>query len=86
MTRDVNNIIKNLPVSRRRKIRKRAAVLFTAEQIEAKIARGEDRTDWRKADAVVGKKLARSIRADTDDVHEKPDWAKAVKGIPDRKR
>ncbi len=37
-------------------------VRYTAKQIKATIARGEDRTDWRKASAVTGKKLEVSIR------------------------
>jgi uncharacterized protein (DUF4415 family) len=55
---------------------------YTAQQVKSKIARGEDRTDWHKANAITGKKLTASIRADADDVHEEPDWANAVMGIP----
>ena len=57
-------------------------VRYTARQIKAKITRGEDRTDWRKANAVSGKKLEASIRADVDDIRDEPDWAQAVMGIP----
>jgi uncharacterized protein (DUF4415 family) len=57
-------------------------VRYTAKQIKAKIARGEDRTDWRKAHAVTGKKLEGSIRADADEVQSKIDWTKAVQGLP----
>jgi len=62
--------------------KKNDTVRYTANQIEAKIARGEDRTDWRKANAVTGKKLEASIRADADDIREQPDWTQAVRGIP----
>ena len=62
--------------------KKTATVRYTAKQIKARIARGEDRTDWRKASAVTGKKLEASIRADPDDVRDELDWTHAVMGIP----
>jgi uncharacterized protein (DUF4415 family) len=62
--------------------KKSDTVRYTAKQIKAKIVRGEDRTDWRKAKALTGKKLEASIRADGDDIREEPDWAQAVMGIP----
>jgi uncharacterized protein (DUF4415 family) len=62
--------------------KKSDTVRYTAKQIKAKIARGEDRTDWRKANAVSGKKLEASIRADVDEVQGEPDWTHAIMGIP----
>jgi uncharacterized protein (DUF4415 family) len=62
--------------------KKSDAARYTAKQIKAKIARGEDRTDWRKANAVTGKKLEVSIRADVDEVQGEPDWTQAIMGIP----
>ena len=62
--------------------KKSDTVRYTAKQIKAKIARGEDRTDWRKANAVTGKKLEASIRADIDEVQGEPDWTHAIMGIP----
>ena len=62
--------------------KKNDTVRYTAKQIADKIARGEDRTNWRKANAVTGKKLEASIRADPDDVRDEPDWTQAVMGIP----
>ena len=62
--------------------KKSDTVRYTAKQIKAKIARGEDRTDWRKANAVTGKKLEASIRADVDEVQGEPDWTRAIMGIP----
>jgi uncharacterized protein (DUF4415 family) len=62
--------------------KKSDTVRFTAKQIATKIAGGEDRTDWRKANAVTGKKLEASIRADADELIEEPAWAQAVMGIP----
>ena len=62
--------------------KKNDTVRYTAKQIKAKIARGEDQTDWGKADAMTGKKLDASIRADADDVQGDPDWTQAFIGIP----
>lgn len=62
--------------------KKSDTVRYTAKQIKAKIARGEDRTDWRKAHAMTGNKLEASIKADADDVHGEPDWTQATMGVP----
>jgi len=62
--------------------KKSVTVRYTAKQIKAKVARGEDRTDWCKVNAVTGKRLEPSIRADVDDIRDEPDWAQAVMGIP----
>jgi uncharacterized protein (DUF4415 family) len=65
--------------------RKDDAMRYTAEEIKAKIARGEDRTDWAKIDATTAKELEASIAADPDDVRDEPDWSQSVKGLPPRK-
>ena len=62
--------------------KKSDTVQYTAKQIKAKIAKGEDRTDWTKADAVTGAELEASIRADADDIRGEPDWMQAIVGIP----
>jgi uncharacterized protein (DUF4415 family) len=62
--------------------KKNDTVRYTARQIKARIARGEDRTNWRKTDAVTGSKLEASIRSDVDDIRGEPDWTQAVVGIP----
>jgi len=62
--------------------KKSDTVHYTAKQIRAKIARGEDRTNWKKTDALTGAKLEASIRADADDVRGEPDWTQAIAGIP----
>ncbi len=62
--------------------KKSDTVRYTAKQIKAKIARGEDRTNWNKIDAVSGTQLEASIRADVDDVRGEPDWTQAIVGIP----
>jgi uncharacterized protein (DUF4415 family) len=66
-----------------REMRKRSdTVRYTAKQVKARIARGEDRTNWDKVDAATGSKLEASIRADVDDVRGEPDWTQAIAGIP----
>ena len=62
--------------------KKSDTVRYTARQIKARVARGEDRTNWDKVDAVTGAKLDASIRADADDVQGEPDWTQAIVGIP----
>ena len=62
--------------------KKSDTVRYTAKQIKGKIARGEDRTDWGKANAMTGKKLDASIRADAGDIHGGPDWTQAIMGVP----
>jgi uncharacterized protein (DUF4415 family) len=54
----------------------------TVSQLKAKLARGEDRTNWDKVDEMTGSKLEASIRADPDDIHTEPDWTRAIQGIP----
>jgi uncharacterized protein (DUF4415 family) len=44
--------------------------------------RDASRTDWKKVDAMSEAALEASIAADPDDVHEAPDWTRAVKGVP----
>jgi uncharacterized protein (DUF4415 family) len=66
-------------------VKKKDTVQYSAKQIKTKLVRGEDRTDWAKANAMTGSKLEKSIRADADDVHTEPDWTRAVIGLPARK-
>ena len=62
--------------------KKSNTVRSTAREIKARMERGEDRTNWRKAKAMTGKRLEASIRADVDEVQAEPDWTKAIMGIP----
>jgi uncharacterized protein (DUF4415 family) len=62
--------------------KKSDTVRYTASQIKDKIALGEDKTNWRKANSITGKKLETSILADVDDLRQEPDWAQAVTGVP----
>ena len=67
-------------------VRKGDIVRYTAEEIDAMRARGEDRTDWAKVDAMTEEELEASIAADPDDVHEELDWSKGIKGLPPFKK
>jgi uncharacterized protein (DUF4415 family) len=60
----------------------RRTVRYTAKQIKAKVARGEDRTDCRKVNAVTAKKLEASMKSDPDEPDNEPDWMQAVAGLP----
>lgn len=62
--------------------KKSGTVRYTAKHIKARIARGEDRTNWDKIDATTGSKLEASIRADADDIRGEPDWTQAIAGMP----
>lgn len=66
--------------------RKGDTVRYTAEEIDAMLARGESRTDWAAVKRMTEEDLEASIVADPDDVHEPLDWTRAVKGLPPRKR
>lgn len=65
--------------------KKNDTVRYTAKQIKAKIARGEDRTDWDKVDSLTGSKLEAAIRADVDEIQGEADWTRSIVGIPARK-
>ena len=62
--------------------KKSDTVHFTAKQIKAKIARGQDGTNWERVHAMTGAELEATIRADADDVRGEPDWTQAIPGIP----
>lgn len=62
-------------------------VRYSAEEIREKIARGEDRTDWARVDALTDEDIERAMRDDPDwadliDV----DWSKAKIVIPRAKK
>jgi uncharacterized protein (DUF4415 family) len=66
--------------------RKGGIVRYTAEEIDAMLARGESRTDRPRVKRMTEEELEASIAADPDDVHAPLDWNKAVKGLPPAKR
>ena len=62
-------------------------VRYTADEIRAKIANGEDRTDWARVDAMTDEDIYRNMRDDPDwadliDI----DWSKAVMVYPIAKK
>jgi uncharacterized protein (DUF4415 family) len=65
--------------------KKRDIVRYSAEEIENMRRRGDSRTDWAKVDILSEEELEASIAADPDDVHEEPDWTRAVAGLPPHK-
>ena len=66
--------------------RKRDIARYTAEEIDAMLARGESRTDWARVKGTTEEELEASIAADPDDVHAPVDWTKAFKGVRPGKR
>ena len=65
--------------------KKEHTVRYTAEQIKAKLAQGEDRTDWAKAGAVTEAELTASIAADSDEAGMVIDWSSAAPVMPEPK-
>lgn len=58
-------------------------VSYTAEEIAAKLAAGESRTDWAKVDATTEAELEASIAADPDWRDVPADWYERAKtGLP----
>jgi uncharacterized protein (DUF4415 family) len=60
-------------------------VRYTADELKALIARGEDRTNWAKVNDMTEAQLEASITADADDVQGEPDWTQTAAGLPPRK-
>ena len=65
--------------------KKNGTARYSARQIKAKLARGEDRTDWTKIARTTKASLAASIESDPDDIAGEPDWTQAGIGVPGRK-
>lgn len=66
---------------------KESIVRYTAEEIEAMIARGESKTDWARVDAMTDEDIERAIADDPDWADFKEiDWSKAVLVIPKAKK
>ena len=62
-------------------------VRYTADEIRAKIANGEDRTDWARVDAMTDEDIYLNMRDDPDwaDLMD-IDWSKAVMVYPIAKK
>lgn len=59
---------------------------FTAEELEAMRARGEDRTDWSKVDTISEEGLEQAIAEDPDEAGIDWDWTKAELVMPRAKQ
>ena len=75
--------------------KKEHIVRYTAEELQAMSARGEDRTDWVRAGATTQAELETQVASDPDEAGMIVDWAsasvelpkpKSVLNIPDRYR
>jgi uncharacterized protein (DUF4415 family) len=55
-------------------------VQYTSEELNEMIARGEDRTDWARVDALTEEQLEASIDWEEEGL---PDWSTLIPGIPD---
>jgi uncharacterized protein (DUF4415 family) len=65
---------------------KERIVRYSAEEIEEMIARGEDKTDWARVDAMTDEDIERAIADDPDWADFKDiDWSKAEVVIPKQK-
>lgn len=60
---------------------------YTVAEIEAMIARGEDRTDWARVEAMTDEDIEAAIKDDPDwEEWQDVDWSKAVLVVPRVKR
>lgn len=55
---------------------------YTADELRAMKARGEDLTDWDKVDSISEDELERLIAEDPDECDLEPDWSRAVLVMP----
>ena len=62
--------------------KKEVIVSYTAEELQAKRARGESKTDWAKAGAVTQAELEASIADDPDEANLVFDWSSASFEMP----
>ena len=58
---------------------------YTADELKAMLARGEDRTDWTRAAATKQAEIEAQITADPDEAGLEIDWTKAAVDLPSRK-
>lgn len=59
---------------------------YTAEELRAMKARGQDLTDWNKVDAMTQDELDHLISEDPDERTFEPDWTRAELVVPEAKR
>lgn len=63
--------------------KKEHIVRYTADEIRAKVARGESRTDWNRVDATAAAEIER--QASEDEAHGEWGEDAAIPGLPPRK-
>ena len=61
-------------------------VRYTAEQIDEKLARGEDQTDWERVRALTYDEIEAAIASDPDEAGWEYDWDNVIIGFPKPKR
>jgi uncharacterized protein (DUF4415 family) len=60
---------------------------YSSDELDAMIARGEDRTDWARVDAMTDEEVERNAAEDPDDWQPLPEeWLRAKLVIPVRER
>jgi uncharacterized protein (DUF4415 family) len=57
-------------------------VRYTAEELEAKLARGESMTDWARVDAMSEEELEAAIASDPDEAGMETSWEYGYPGLP----
>jgi uncharacterized protein (DUF4415 family) len=67
--------------------KKENTVTYTDKQIRKRLARGEDRTDWKRVDAMTESELEAAIASDPDEAHDEGagEWFAGIPPLPPRK-
>jgi uncharacterized protein (DUF4415 family) len=65
--------------------KKENIVRFTLEELQAKVAAGESRSNWAKAAAMTEEELEAAIASDPDEAGMIVDWSKATTVLPEPK-
>jgi uncharacterized protein (DUF4415 family) len=59
-------------------------VRYTLDEVKAKLARGEDRTDWDRLKLMTEEELEAAVKRDADDVDYPSGWPEGVtQGLPE---
>ncbi len=67
-------------------MRKKAHIVcYSADEIEAKRALGESRSDWARASAATAEEIEASVAADADEAGLVVDWSRASVELPEAK-
>ena len=62
--------------------KKEHIVRFTDKELRAKLAQGEDQSDWKAASAMTGKQIEEAIAADEDEAGMHVDWSNVTVELP----